>query len=238
MILNLISSPRNVSTALMYSFAHRGDLKVVDEPFYSYYLHLTDADHPGKNEIMQSLPSDYIQVIQEMTDLSEQHEHIFIKNMAHHLIEMDLGFLKKWKNILLIRNPKQLIASFAQVMPNPTQIDIGIKRQFEIYEFLKSENQRTFIIDSGELLKSPESVLTKLCQSLGLEMRKSMLQWKPGRISEDGVWAKYWYDNVHQSTGFAQQGTSSRPLPTHCQKLYEESLPYYQELSKLAIKAN
>ena len=38
MIINLISGPRNVSTALMYSFAQRNDTNYYDEPFYGYYL--------------------------------------------------------------------------------------------------------------------------------------------------------------------------------------------------------
>ena len=34
--LNVWSGPRNVSTALMYSFAQRSDTRVVDEPLYAY----------------------------------------------------------------------------------------------------------------------------------------------------------------------------------------------------------
>ena len=37
MIINLISGPRNISTALMYSFAQRSDCQVWDEPFYANY---------------------------------------------------------------------------------------------------------------------------------------------------------------------------------------------------------
>ena len=29
-----------------------------------------------------------------------------------------------------------------------------------------------------------------------------MLNWDRGGIKEDGVWAKYWYENVHKSEGF------------------------------------
>ena len=39
------SGPRNVSTALMYSFGNRPDMHVVDEPFYGPYLRLTDGGH-------------------------------------------------------------------------------------------------------------------------------------------------------------------------------------------------
>ena len=44
----LWSGPRNVSTALMYSFAQRNDVRVVDEPLYGHYLKVTGAQHRGR----------------------------------------------------------------------------------------------------------------------------------------------------------------------------------------------
>ena len=29
-----------------------------------------------------------------------------------------------------------------------------------------------------------------------------MLQWEKGARIEDGIWAKYWYKNIHNSSGF------------------------------------
>ena len=46
----LWSGPRNVSTALMYSFAQRPDTRVVDEPLYGHYLRVSGAEHPGDQE--------------------------------------------------------------------------------------------------------------------------------------------------------------------------------------------
>ncbi|NCM98147.1 MAG: HAD family hydrolase, partial [Rhodobacterales bacterium] len=40
------SGPRNLSTALMYAFAARGDCAVWDEPFYAAYLKATGIAHP------------------------------------------------------------------------------------------------------------------------------------------------------------------------------------------------
>jgi len=40
------SGPRNLSTAMMYSFAARGDCAAWDEPFYAAYLKATGIDHP------------------------------------------------------------------------------------------------------------------------------------------------------------------------------------------------
>ncbi len=235
MILNLISSPRNISTATMYSFANHGAFKVMDEPFYGYYLNLTNADHPGKEEIIQSQPTAAAEVIEWINKTKEEFGQVFIKNMAHHLIEMDLGFLKQYQNILLIRDPEQLITSFAKVIPNPKMTDIGVKRQYDIYEFLGGE---CVILDSNEVLKNPEKVLIKLFDQLDVPFNSNMLHWNKGALPEDGIWAKYWYNNVHNSTGFSKRITRKKIFPSHCQKLLSESIQYYQKLYKYAIKAD
>ena len=80
-------------------------------------------------------------------------------------------------------------------------------------------------------------MLTKVCEALDLSFDKNMLSWQSGARKEDGNWAKYWYANVHQSTGFQKQKTSSRSLPERLFPLYEEALPFYEELYEYSIKA-
>ena len=55
LIIAMWSGPRNLSTALMRSFANRKDVtNVIDEPFYASYLKLSGKDHPMKKEVIQS----------------------------------------------------------------------------------------------------------------------------------------------------------------------------------------
>ena len=140
------------------------------------------------------------------------------------------------KNVLLIRDPKQLIASFAQVMPHPTLQDIGLKHEADILDYLVDNGTTPIVIDSNDILANPKKGLSQLCQQIGISFEEGMLSWEKGAIPEDGVWAKYWYKNVHQSTGFAKQKTSERPLPDHCNDLYEVALPYYQKLKNYKLK--
>jgi hypothetical protein len=235
LIINLISNPRNISTALMYSFAQRPDTKVVDEPFYAYYLHLAKVFHPGREEILASMPQDKPSVLAEIDYLNEKHAVVFLKNMAHHLIQTEFDFMLPYTNLFLIRNPKQLIASFAQVYENPTMTDIGLAQQFAIFKYLIDNQAPPLVLDSGELMKNPAKMLELLCQHLQIPFMEAMLRWSAGAIPEDGVWAKYWYANVHQSTGFTMQETSVRALPAHCQALYEEALPFYTFLYEHSI---
>lgn len=220
----------------MYSFAQRKDTKVIDEPLYAHYLHKTNADHPGKNEVISSMEYDGERVVREIILCEYYKEIIFIKQMTHHLIELDESFLEQVTNVFLIRNPKQLISSLAQVIPVVTMRDTGIARQFELFSNLREKGLTPVVIDSGEILKNPEKALTMLCESLGIQFDKKMLYWKAGARNEDGIWSKYWYKNVHKSTGFEKQETSSRELPENLIKLYDECLPYYEKLFLHSIK--
>ena len=59
------SGPRNVSTALMYSFAQRADARVVDEPLYAHYLRVTGSAHPDREAILASQDGDGDRVVRE-----------------------------------------------------------------------------------------------------------------------------------------------------------------------------
>jgi hypothetical protein len=54
----LWSSPRNISTAMMYSFSQRPDTIVFDEPLYAHYLRATGVVHPGQEDILASQEND------------------------------------------------------------------------------------------------------------------------------------------------------------------------------------
>jgi hypothetical protein len=60
------SGPRTLSTALMYSFGNRPDTVVTDEPLYGYYLATTGIEHPGRDEIIASMPSGWADVVRPL----------------------------------------------------------------------------------------------------------------------------------------------------------------------------
>lgn len=232
--LHLISGPRNISTALMYSFAQRSDTIVEDEPFYACYLNKAKVDHPGKDEVLKAQSVNEEDV--KRLIFSERNKNIvFIKNMAHHIeILSDHAFLNKCINIFLIRNPKQLIASYAQVINRPVMRDIGIEFEYNLFDRLKAQNP--IVIDSGLLLENPKSVLEKVCEKVSIPFEECMLRWQSGPKPYDGVWAPYWYANVHHSKGFEKQPSSERLLPDDLKSLFDEANRYYQELVTYAIK--
>jgi len=238
MIINLISGPRNVSTALMYSFAQRKDTKVVDEPFYGFYLKKTGIIHPGKKRIMQSMMTDIDQITDRLLQKDCKDKVLFLKNMSHHHIDVSHIFLQNVNNVFLIRNPAELLISFSKVIKNPGIDDIGLKKSWELFTLLQRLDQNPIVIDSGELLKNPEVMLERLCSVLSIPFDQGMLSWPAGPRKEDGIWAEYWYHNVHRSTGFVQSQPKEVQLTDDLQEVYQEALKYYNDLLKHSIPYN
>jgi hypothetical protein len=233
----MISGPRNISTAIMYSFGNRSDCHIIDEPLYGYYLKKTGVDHPGRVEIMEDMECDASQVVNNLLESPYNKSYVFLKNMAHHLTELDLSFTLPLKNLFLIRDTEQILRSFAKVIPNPSLEDIGIKQEWEIYNYLVEQGKTPIVVDSGLLLENPESVLRQTCEQLEIPFDNSMLSWEAGPRKADGVWAKYWYKNVHQTTGFKTQESSNitEPLPDSLQNIHREAYIYYEKLLAKAI---
>lgn len=235
-VINLISGPRNLSTAIMYSFAQREDVAVLDEPFYGFYLANAEVavSHPSATEIVEKMELDEANVIRLIHNISEV-KNVFIKGMAHHYLSAAPDFILKWDNIILIRHPEKLLASFSKVIENPTIDDIGIKKASELFTYLKSAGKTPLVIDSDALLVHPKAYLEKICISLEIPFTERMLSWKKGGIPEDGIWAKHWYKNVHNSEGFSVQKTSSQQMPERLQPVLTEAMKYYNTLKQYIL---
>ncbi len=235
--LCLWSGPRNVSTALMYSFAQRSDTRVVDEPLYGYYLALSGVDHPGRDEVLAAMDTDGERVVREVVLGPCDRAVLFFKQMAHHLRGLEPSFLDETVNVLLIRDPAEVLTSLVHQVPNPGIGDTGLADQTELLDDLVARGQDPPVVDSREILLDPAGVLERLCQAIGIDFDPAMLSWPAGARAEDGVWAPHWYRNVHRSTGFMPYRPKAEPVPEHLEGLLEECLPHYQRLYARAIRA-
>ena len=231
----LWSCPRNVSTALMYSFRSRPDMLVFDEPLYAHYLRVSKAIHPGREEVIVSQENDGNKVIQDLI-LRNYQKHCFFKLMTHFLLDINKDFLNKVTNVIFIRDPKEIIFSYSKVIKLPKISDIGIKMQYDLFKELDKTNNKPIVLDSRILLQNPAVILDKLCRLIGIPYCEEMLEWERGPKKEDGVWAKYWYDGVHNSTCFHPYKKVNIKLDLDQNNLYQEALPYYEFLTKKSIK--
>ena len=235
------SGPRNLSTAMMYSFGNRSDCSVWDEPFYAAYLAKTGLDHPMLAEILAAGEHDDKLVANRcIGDIPEGKQVFYQKHMAHHMLP---GFDREWMrdvvNVFLIRDPAKVIASYHAKRENPTLDDIGFRQQAEIFKQVVEKNGTIpAVIDCGDILANPEQTLRILCDFIDLDFQQNMLQWPKGRHQDDGAWADHWYKSVWESSGFSIAPDMSKPdLPTSGEVVLKEAYPYYEMMLKYQIAA-
>ena len=236
------SGPRNLSTAMMYSFAARGDCAVVDEPFYAAYLAQTGVIHPMNAEILASQSDDAAEVAAQLTGPNPAQKPLYYqKHMTHHMLPgMDLGWMAQCENVFLIRHPARVIASYARKRQGPSLLDIGFPQQAALFEAeTKRLGRAPIVIDSFDIRANPAAMLSKLCTALGIAYTDKMLHWPSGGHADDGVWAAHWYGAVHRSTGFEEVEGPLPDLPVEYAGLMAEALPFYQAMVpfKLSVMA-
>lgn len=234
--INMWSGPRNLSTALMYSWRQRPDTTVVDEPLYGHYLRVTNRTHPGAAEVMASMSTDGDQVVTDVILGSYESEVVLFKQMAKHLVGLDRGFLSATENILLVRDPLEMLTSFQKNVPDTTVDDTGFVELVEIMEWLLSQSREPVVVDSTVLLRDPPGVLGELCDRLGLAFDPAMLAWSAGPKPEDGVWAPHWYEAVHASTGFAAHRPKGEALLPHLEPVLERTETLYRRLAPYRLR--
>ena len=218
------SGPRNLSTAMMYSFGERNDFAIMDEPFYAPYLAASGIDHPMTDEILAAHEIAPERVAKSCQDGGKP--HLYMKHMPHHMLS---GFPMDWTkdcvNVHLIRHPARVIASYAAKREAPTLEDIGYVQQAQLFDKLGG-----IVIDCTDIRAQPEKMLRALCDAIDLPFDPAMLSWPAGPRAEDGIWARHWYGAVHESRGFAGAEGPLPDVPLALQPVLKEALPHYLRL--------
>ncbi|MEM9664354.1 MAG: HAD family hydrolase [Bacteroidota bacterium] len=226
------SGPRNVSTALMRAWGSRADTVVVDEPFYAHYLQHTGRAHPGRASIMAAGEVRWRSVVAQLTGgVPEGRAIYYQKHMAHHLFPfMEGSWMEVLRHVLLIREPRAMLASLLRVLPGVTLPETGLPQQVRLLAYLQQRGQTVPVVVARDVLRDPPGLLRALCQKLGVPFTPEMLTWAPGLRPTDGVWAAHWYSRVAESTGFEPYRPSTAVLPATAEPLLAACQPLYDQL--------
>jgi hypothetical protein len=236
------SGPRNISTAMMRAFENRPDTAVVDEPFYAVYLKATGADHPMREAVLASQPTDWRAVAAALTGPVPDGRRVFYqKHMTHHMLA-SIG--REWtadvRNAFLIRAPEDVLLSYAEVRGAATIEEIGVPQQVELFEREADRlGHAPPVVDSHDVLQNPRGVLGLLCARLGIDFSERMLSWPSGRRASDGVWAPAWYASVERSTGFSAPRIPAKreDLRDDLKRVAEAARPAYERLAAHRLQA-
>jgi len=233
------SGPRNISTAMMRSWGNRADTFVVDEPFYAFYLSATGKEHPCADEVIASGETAWPKIIAQLTGPIPNGKRIFFqKQMTHHLLpEVHREWLAGVTNCFLIRDPREVIASYVKKREDPTLPDLGFTQQAEIFDFVRARtNSVPPVVDAKDVLENPERMLRLLCEAVGVEFSDSMLSWPPGLRETDGIWARHWYGEVAKTTSFQPYHPSDATVPARFEEIHDRCRECYQKLYEYRLR--
>ena len=231
------SGPRNLSTALMRSFENREDTEVIDEPFYSYYLKQTGLKHPMYEEIIKTYSYDANTIIKQITKMPKNISIYYQKHMTHHLLDkINLQWLSYGKNCFLIRHPLKVINSYIKKNNIYNIRDIGFKKQYEIFNFVKKHyDEIPIVINADKLLKNPKENIKKLCNKLNIEFTEKMIKWPKGLRDSDGIWGIIWYEQVNKSSTFDKNNVPEIKVPIKYYDIYQECLKIYNNMNQFSL---
>lgn len=223
------SGPRNISTAMMRAWENRSDTVVSDEPLYAHYLDHTRLDHPARDAVIEAGDTDWRRVTSAMLGPAPGGAQVWYqKHMTHHLLpHMDHEWIAGLRNVLLIRDPREVLASYLKSRSTVTADDIGLPQQVALFKELDNAGAAPPVIDAGDFLLAPEAHLRALCEWLGVAFEARMLSWPAGPRDSDGIWAPHWYQRVWESTGFEAPLQRVAALPAGAEAVAESCVPHY-----------
>jgi hypothetical protein len=79
-------------------------------------------------------------------------------------------------------------------------------------------------------------MLRGICSRLGLEFDINMMSWPTGPRESDGIWGKYWYESVWNSSGFSAYQEKPLALGSRQQSIADLARPYYEKLYRHRLK--
>jgi hypothetical protein len=234
------SGPRNISTAMMRAWENRGDCAVSDEPLYAAYLAATGLDHPAREEVIAAGERDPAKVVAALLGPVPGGRPLWYqKHMSHHLLP---GMAREWihalTNVLLIRDPAEVVASYLKSRATVTPEDIGLLQQARLFdELAERSGGAPPVLDAGDFLRAPEAQLRALCRRLGIDFTERMLAWPAGPRDSDGVWGPHWYAAVWASTGFEPWRPREARLAGDAARVADACRPAFEKLRAYRLSA-
>jgi hypothetical protein len=116
------------------------------------------------------------------------------KHMTHHLLPgMDAAGSMRAANMLLIRDPREVVASYLKSRAESRRTTSACRSRSSCTTNCPRHGEAPPIIDAGDFLRAPEAHLRALCGWLGIDFTSACCAGPKGPRASDGVWAPHWY---------------------------------------------
>jgi Sulfotransferase domain len=224
----LWSVPRARSTAFFRMMAERADVLCLHEPF-------TQVADFGSATIGDALVTSEPAAIAAVRRLATRHR-VFFKDTTDfrypHVLA-DRQFLRQAAHALLIRHPREAIASHYALNHELQRDDVGFTRLRELWDAITAAGPAPVVLDSDALIERPGAIVAAYCERVRLPFRPEALTWAPGPRPEWGR-TQRWHVAASSSQGFDSRIRSSYADTVNNNALlasyYRYHLPAYEYL--------
>lgn len=237
-IIALWAHQRALSTAFLRMMIERNDVTVIHEPLVT----LLDTgevplpDGSGGQVVVRSERAffDHLRTL-------AAHRPVFFKDTVEHRYRYLFDHPEEVADIehtFIVRDPAPTISSMYHMKPTIALHEVGYEHLFEIFELATQlKGSAPVLVDADRLVKTPQAVVQRYCEEVGLPFIASALQWQP---SDRPEWSRtrQWHLDAMRSSGFAATAkaypdtVANNPL---LKGYFDHHYPFYQQLVQHAI---
>ncbi|GAB2331851.1 sulfotransferase family protein [Streptomyces griseoincarnatus] len=226
-LLALWSAPRCRSTAFMRMMAERGDFVVVHEPF-SHVADFGSADVAGRTVHTEA------ELIAALLKLSAERPVFFKDTTDFHYpgLLADKEFLASATHAVILRHPREAIASHYALNPELGLHEAGFARLAEIFDAVVAVGGRPTVVDSEDLLRDAPATVREFCLRVGIPYSPEALSWQPGML-DDWKRTERWHRSTADTSGFRPTESNYSATVENTPLLAEYldfHLPHYERL--------
>jgi adenylylsulfate kinase len=223
--------------------SNRGDMDCFHEPYNEAFYYGHDRRHDRyflADKTLQptaglTIASTHDRMLRLAAD-----GRVFIKDFAYSIIHMaDDRFLDAFTHTFLIRDPAKVITSMHSRWPDISLAEIGFEDLHTLFNRVADrEGRAPVVVDSDELLQSPQTGMQRYCEAVGIPYLAAALNWEQ-KAGENQAKNATWntdehgfHDSLKASSGLGKQKRDYPPLDSSADmlRLYEASLPHYSAL--------
>ena len=239
-IIALWSCPRSCSNAFLKTFYQRQDTEIVHEPFGDiyYYSKLRRSKSMGDNEKLLNLDSE--KVIKRIKSVKAS--VTFFKDFPYEALPyIDKSFINDCLNTFLLRNPKEVIASWYRVAAyDPTEEELGFVALEKMWNIVTNDlKKKPILVEANRFRSDPETILKSYCQEIGIEFDPAMLQWNDSKITLGHSHPQEHYQPWRKT--FQNSKTILPPQPINVKirtqdiEMIERAMTIYEKLASLSL---
>nr|ABY83169.1 Azi31 [Streptomyces sahachiroi]BFD88294.1 hypothetical protein StreXyl84_76950 [Streptomyces sp. Xyl84] len=226
-LLALWSAPRSRSTVFFRMMVERQDVLALHEPFCNI---ANDGSTVIDGRVVHSTDT----LTDTLIGLAAQRT-VFFKDTTDCFYDSVFArpdFLKSGHHAFLLRNPKEIIPSYAAIKPDMACHEVGIAYLHRIHQAVLDAGGSAVILDSDDFVDHPEATVRQYCATVGLPFRADALQWQPGQRPEWSQSARWHTDVSATSTIRRRERTYDRTTDNDplLQRFYEHHIPFYEYL--------